>query len=63
MAAVGSGSLFTWGCGSDGRLGHPEVEGHRYLFKEPLPRKVDTLEGHNVIDISCSYYSSLILTN
>jgi len=63
MSAVSAGSLFTWGCGSDGRLGHPEVEGHRYLFKEPVPRKVDTLEDHNVVDISSSYYSSLILTN
>ena len=27
------GGLFTFGCGSDGRLGHPECEGHRYLYK------------------------------
>ena len=27
-----TGNVFTWGCGSDGRLGHPEAEGHRYLF-------------------------------
>jgi alpha-tubulin suppressor-like RCC1 family protein len=27
------GNVWTWGCGSDGRLGHPEAEGHRYLFK------------------------------
>ena len=23
------GKVFTWGCGSDGRLGHPGAEGHR----------------------------------
>ena len=28
------GIFMNFGCGSDGRLGHPEVEGHRYLYKE-----------------------------
>ena len=23
------GKVYTWGCGSDGRLGHPGAEGHR----------------------------------
>lgn len=27
------GAVWTWGCGSDGRLGHPEAEGHRYLYR------------------------------
>ena len=26
------GEVHTWGCGSDGRLGHPGAEGHRYYF-------------------------------
>ena len=30
-AVTVDGGVFTWGCGSDGRLGHPEAEGHRYL--------------------------------
>ncbi|CAF0819329.1 unnamed protein product [Didymodactylos carnosus] len=46
--------VYTWGCGSDGRLGHPESEGHRYLYKEGIPRKIDTLS--NVQYISSSYY-------
>ena len=29
-----SGRVYTFGCGSDGRLGHPGFEGHRYLYKE-----------------------------
>ncbi len=28
------GRVFTWGCGSDGRLGHLEYEGHTFLYKE-----------------------------
>ena len=35
-----SGSLLTFGCGSDGRLGHPEYEGHTYLYKESRPKLV-----------------------
>ena len=28
------GELYTMGCGSDGRLGHPELKGKVYLYKE-----------------------------
>ncbi len=28
-AVSAAGHVFTWGCGSDGRLGHPEAAGHR----------------------------------
>ena len=34
------GSVLTFGCGSDGRLGHPESADHRYLYREGLPRKI-----------------------
>ena len=37
------GSVYTWGCGSDGRLGHPEYEGYTYLYKESQPKKVEAL--------------------
>ena len=37
------GRLFTWGCGSDGRLGHPEYEGFVYLYKETHPKRVEAL--------------------
>lgn len=32
------GVLYTFGCGSDGRLGHPEYEGSNYLYKESHPK-------------------------
>lgn len=39
------GKLYTFGCGSDGRLGHPEYEGHIYLYKESIPKLVESLQG------------------
>jgi alpha-tubulin suppressor-like RCC1 family protein len=50
------GRVFTWGCGSDGRLGHSEAQGHRYLYKENEPRSVDVLNKQQVISIATSYY-------
>jgi alpha-tubulin suppressor-like RCC1 family protein len=44
-----NGRVFTWGCGSDGRLGHSDGEGHRYLYKENEPRPVDALNNQQVI--------------
>ncbi|KAK3578706.1 hypothetical protein CHS0354_008564 [Potamilus streckersoni] len=54
-----AGHLFTWGCGSDGRLGHPEGKGHRYLFRSDIPKIVPGLA--QVIDVSCSYYHTVAL--
>ncbi len=28
-----NGGIWTFGCGSDGRLGHPESDNHTYLYK------------------------------
>ncbi|CAF1132036.1 unnamed protein product [Rotaria sordida] len=50
------GYVFTWGCGSDGRLGHAEAQGHRYLYKEHEPRSIDLLNNQQVLSISTSYY-------
>lgn len=47
-------TIYTWGCGSDGRLGHPEYKGHRYLYKESIPRSISSKS--KTISISCSYY-------
>ena len=54
-AMTRDGELYTWGCGSDGRLGHPEYQGYTYLYKESLPKKVEALK--NVKDVCSSYYS------
>ncbi|XP_076442328.1 uncharacterized protein LOC143281177 [Babylonia areolata] len=56
-AATASGGVFTWGCGSDGRSGHPEGQGHRYLFRSDVPKRVETLtsKGKHAV-VSCSYY-------
>lgn len=59
-SSIGDGNLFTWGCGSDGRIGHPEVQGHRYLYKEPTPRPIQGIP--KVLQISSSYYHNVILT-
>ena len=57
------GELYTFGCGSDGRLGHPEYEGYVYLYKESQPKRVEAL-GATVIDLACSYYHmTCIATN
>ena len=56
-AATSEGNVYTWGCGSDGRLGHPEGQGHRYLFRSDLPKRVEGFESksrHAIV--SCSYY-------
>ncbi|XP_005094677.1 ultraviolet-B receptor UVR8 [Aplysia californica] len=57
-AATASGEVFTWGCGSDGRLGHPEGQGHRYLFRSDIPKKVEGLPkaGAGKVTVSCAYY-------
>ena len=59
------GRVFTWGCGSDGRLGHSEAQGHRYLYKENEPRSVDSLNKQQVISIATSYYhmAAIVVNN
>ena len=59
-AVTREGSVFTWGCGSDGRLGHPEAKGHRYLFRCDIPRKVDALPK-SVTMVDCSYYHTAVV--
>eukprot|EP01086_Lenisia_limosa_P015746 TRINITY_DN5241_c0_g1_i1.p1 TRINITY_DN5241_c0_g1~~TRINITY_DN5241_c0_g1_i1.p1 ORF type:complete len:383 (-),score=39.19 TRINITY_DN5241_c0_g1_i1:34-1182(-) len=54
-ALLAEDTAWTWGCGSDGRMGHPESVNFRYLFKEKSPRKVEGIVG-KVISLSSSYY-------
>mmetsp|Transcript_28803 Transcript_28803/g.51267 ORF Transcript_28803/g.51267 Transcript_28803/m.51267 type:complete len:360 (-) Transcript_28803:1491-2570(-) len=58
--AVNQGTLYSWGCGSDGRIGHPESEGHRYLYREARPRALAGLE--RVASVSASYYHNIVST-
>jgi regulator of chromosome condensation len=55
------GTLFTFGCGSDGRLGHPEYLGSVYLYKESHPKEVEYFakKGLKVDDVTASYYQML----
>ncbi len=55
------GQLYTWGCGSDGRLGHPEYEGYVYLYKESRPKLVEAFGGRPVLDVESAYYSMMCL--
>lgn len=56
------GHVFTWGCGSDGRLGHPEGKGHRYLFRSDIPKLVEAFVGAGkALDVQCSYYHTAAL--
>lgn len=65
LAITAEGELYSWGCGSDGRLGHPEYEGHNYLYKESFPKLVETLakQGRRVIDAACSYYHNVAIVS
>jgi len=56
-----NGDLYTFGCGSDGRLGHPECEGHRYLYKEAVPRKIEGFGDQKVMAVASSYYHMLAI--
>lgn len=53
----------TFGCGSDGRLGHKESEKYNVLYKETLPREIEAFSGKKVLDLSCSYYHCIALCN
>ena len=56
-----SGQLYTFGCGSDGRLGHPDYEGYNYLYKESKPKLVEALVGKKVTDVQSSYYHMMAI--
>lgn len=57
------GHVYTWGCGSDGRLGHPEAKGHRYLFRSDIPRLVERLQAGKATGLAASYYHTVAIIN
>ncbi|KAF0980282.1 hypothetical protein FDP41_013496 [Naegleria fowleri] len=60
FAQTADNSLLSFGCGSDGRLGHQESENYRYLYKELEPRKIEVL-GNRVIMADSDYYFGVAL--
>ena len=59
-----NGSVYSWGCGSDGRLGHPEAKGHRYLFKSDTPRVIQAILDAGVASmVRASYYHTIALVD
>ena len=48
----------TFGCGSDGRLGHPEESKYVYLYREPAPRVIEGPFANNnqIFQVASSYY-------
>eukprot|EP01006_Ploeotia_vitrea_P045965 TRINITY_DN66983_c0_g2_i5.p1 TRINITY_DN66983_c0_g2~~TRINITY_DN66983_c0_g2_i5.p1 ORF type:complete len:356 (-),score=28.03 TRINITY_DN66983_c0_g2_i5:75-1142(-) len=53
-ALLDDGSLFTWGCGSDGRLGSGDYDPlkHKWTFHHTLPEKVSA----NVVGVASSNF-------
>ncbi|PNI56434.1 HERC6 isoform 6, partial [Pan troglodytes] len=57
LAVCHKGRVFAWGAGSEGQLGIGE-------FKEIsfTPKKITTLNGIKIIQVSCGHYHSLALS-
>jgi len=53
-------AVVSFGCGSDGRLGHEESKNFRYLYKETEPRKIEAL-GNKVVQADSDYYFGIAL--
>ena len=61
---VDDGILYTFGCGSHGRLGHQKyIDGkYRHLYKESQPKKVEAIEEvGKVVDYTSTYSSNVAL--
>ena len=56
LALTASGSVWSWGCGGLGRLGHGDTQ------HQLLPKKVEALAGRRVVAVSAGEYHSLALT-
>ena len=54
------GKLYTFGCGSDGRMGHPEFEGQIYLYKESFPKLVKLYQGLRMYKVVIIIWSLLL---
>lgn len=56
-AVTNTGSVYTWGCGSDGQCGHG-------TFNDAArPKLVESLVGKSVIDVKCGHNFTMVLTS
>ncbi|KAB1282260.1 putative E3 ubiquitin-protein ligase HERC6 [Camelus dromedarius] len=61
LAVCRKGRVFAWGAGSDGQLGTGEFKEINFIPKAQV-RKIKTLTGIKIIQVSCGHYHSLALS-
>ena len=57
VALTKEGKVYTWGCNSNGQLGHGDNT------SRDMPTNVVSLEGLIIIKISCGYYHTAVVTD
>lgn len=64
VAIQADGTVFLWGCGSDGRLGFPEYRARRarYLYGEVAPRRLAFPAGERAFRAHAFWYHTLVVT-
>lgn len=55
------GEVLSFGCGSNGRLGHSESKEYVYLYREGIPKAIDSLKHIFVTNVESSYYHNICL--
>lgn len=55
------GKIYSWGDGSDGKLGHGTIKGkYNYIITSPIPIKA--MEEHRIMMGSCGFRHTVALT-